>query len=289
MGARAAIVANTTRAGVEETIRELLATLEERGWSAVLDPAIIQPLDLPAEPLDWDSLDVDLVISLGGDGTLLAAARKIGGRPIPLFGINLGGLGFLTAASRATLTDRIGPVLDGSAPVEERMTLIAEIRREGRTVARHHALNDAVIHKGGTLRVMRISIAIDEDDLGSQLADGLILSTPTGATGYNLSAGGPLAVPGLDAILITPICAHALAIRPLVTPADRSIRIRVAQGGEGMYLILDGQVEEPLVVGDEIRVSRGRKRVLLAGLDQGRYVERLHDRFFWGGRAAEGN
>ncbi|MDX1622655.1 MAG: NAD(+)/NADH kinase [Gemmatimonadota bacterium] len=286
MGSRAAIVANLDRSRIREMVDRTVTLLRHREWTPSLEPEAIQALDIPAEPLEWDRLEADLLVTLGGDGTLLAAARRIGGRPIPIFGINLGGLGFLTAASPTTMGERIVPVLEGSAPVESRMTLVAEVRRGGEVVARHHALNDAVVHKGGNLRVMRLSLSVDEDALGAQLADGLILSTPTGATGYNLSAGGPLAMPGLDSILVTPICVHALAIRPLVAPADRTLGVRIDRGGEGMYLILDGQVEIPLAVGDEVRVSRGERRVLLAGLDQNRYVEALRDRFFWGGRAA---
>lgn len=266
-------------------LRNLLEGLSTRGWSASVDPALHAKFDLDAEPIDWEDPRADLVLTLGGDGTLLRAARQLAGRPIPIFGINLGGLGFLTAASPAALWPSLEAVLDGGAPVEPRMTLAAEVLREGRVRWRHHALNDAVIHKSGALRTLKLRLEIAGEELGAYVADGLILSTPTGATGYSLSAGGPLAVPDLDVILLTPICAHTLAIRPIVTAADRPVSVQMEAGGQGMLLIVDGQVEEPLERGDVVRVRRGDYRVSLAGLDTGAYFERLREKLMWGGRA----
>lgn len=277
-----------------EMVERIIERLSGRGCSWVLDPDALEALDLDARPLDWDDPDVDLAITLGGDGTLLATARRLGGRDIPIFGVNLGGLGFLTAAAPNELEESLDAVLDGSAPVDHRMTLVAEIVRDGRQVVRHHALNDAVIHKGGGLRVVKLSIAIGDsgtgigpgDAVGTYLADGLILSTPTGATGYSLSAGGPLIVPGLDAILLTPICAHALAIRPLVARSDHVAEVRVDESAGGVFLILDGQVEVPMEEGDVVRVRKGEWRVPLAGVDRKMYFERLRSTLMYGGRSS---
>ncbi|MBW3661135.1 MAG: NAD(+)/NADH kinase [Gemmatimonadetes bacterium] len=293
MGSRAAIVANTERRGVSEAVGRVVSRLSDRGWSWALDPATLDLVDFDAERFDWAAPSADLVITLGGDGTLLATARRLRGRDLPVFGINLGGLGFLTAAAPVDLEARLDPVLEGTAPVDRRMTLAAEVRRKGDRAAIHHALNDAVIHKGGGLRVLKLSISIGDvregigegDAVGTYLADGLILSTPTGATGYNLSADGPLVVPGLDAILMTPICAHALAIRPLVAPSDRVVEVTVDRGAEGAVLIMDGQVEVPVEEGDVVRVREGDWRVPLAGVDRPLYFERLRSRFMYGGRS----
>lgn len=275
-----------------ESVERIVERLRERGIGWVVDPDTLDTLTIDAEPLDWDDPDVDLAITLGGDGTLLATARRFGGRDVPIFGINLGGLGFLTAAAPSELDERIDAVLDGTAPVERRMTLVAEVVRDGRRIARHHALNDAVIHKGGGLRVLQLSIAIgdsrdgvrSDDAVGTYLADGLIVSTPTGATGYSLSAGGPLVVPGLDTLLLTPICAHALAIRPMAARADAVVEVRIDEGAGGVFLIVDGQVEVPVEVGDVVRVKKGEWRVALAGVDRQLYFERLRTTFMYGGR-----
>jgi NAD+ kinase len=285
---RAAVVANPRRQGVDAILHRLTAYLAGQGWRTAIDPAIRDRLGLDADPLDWDSLEADLVITLGGDGTLLRAARALAGRPVPVFGINMGGLGFLTATSAAGAWDGLDAVLAGRAPLERRMTLAAEILRGGIPVARHHALNEAVIHKGGSLRVIELRLSIGRDEIGAYLADGLILSTPTGATGYNLSADGPLVVPHLDLLVATPICAHTLAIRPIVLPADGPVEAFLASGGQGAFLVLDGQVEERLEIGDRVRVRRGDHELVLAGLDTGSYFERLRDKLMWGGRATFG-
>jgi NAD+ kinase len=286
---RAAVVVNPRRQGVDEILVRLTRYLEGRGWRAAVDPAIRDRLGLEADPLDWNSLEVDLVVTLGGDGTLLRAARALAGRPVPVYGVNMGGLGFLTATSAVGAWDGLDAVLDGRAPLERRMTLVAEILRGGIPIARHHALNEAVIHKGGSLRVIELRLSIGRDQIGSYVADGLILSTPTGATGYNLSADGPLVVPHLDLLVATPICAHTLAIRPIVLPADGPVDAVLVSGGQGAFLVLDGQIEERLEVGDRVRVCRGDHDLVLAGLDTGAYFERLRGKLMWGGRATPGS
>jgi NAD+ kinase len=286
---RAAIVANPRREGVAEILPQLAEYLTTRGWRAAIDATLRDMLALDADPIDWRDPAAELVISLGGDGTLLRAARRIAGRPIPIFGINMGGLGFLTATSAAGAWDGLDAVLEGSAPRERRMTLVAEIVRGGEVIARHHALNEAVIHKGGSLRVIELRLSIGRDEIGAYLADGLILSTPTGATGYNLSADGPLVVPHLDLLVATPICAHTLAIRPIVLPADGPVEALLASRGPGAFLVLDGQVEERLELGDRVLVRRGDHAIVLVGLDTGSYFERLRGKLMWGGRASSGS
>lgn len=288
MASRAAIVANPRREGVAEILPQLADYLTARGWRAAIDAPLRALLSLDADSVDWSDPAADLVITLGGDGTLLRAARAIAGRSIPIFGINMGGLGFLTATSAAGAWDGLDAVLDGSAPRERRMTLVAEIVRRGEVVARHHALNEAVIHKGGSLRVIELRLSIGRDEIGAYFADGLILSTPTGATGYNLSADGPLVVPDLDLLVATPICAHTLAIRPIVLPADGPVEALLASRGPGAFLVLDGQVEERLELGDRVLVRRGDHEIVLVGLDTGSYFERLRGKLMWGGRASSG-
>lgn len=282
---RAAIVANPDRPNVETILGEILEILAARGWEVAVDAVALERMDVAGAPLDWNDLRANLMITLGGDGTLLSAVRRLDGRPVPVFGVNLGGLGFLTSSSAEGLRPRLEAALEGRAPVANRTTLAAEIVRAGRAGTRHHALNDAVIHKGGGIRTLRLELQIADGALGPYLADGLILSTPTGSTGYNLSAGGPLVAPDADVLVITPICAHTLAIRPIVVGGGRSIDIRIERTTEDVHLVIDGQVEEPIASGDVIRVSRGDHQVLLAGIDPGDYYERLREKLMWGGRA----
>jgi NAD+ kinase len=273
---------------VAEILPQLAEYLTTHGWRAAIDAPLRDMLSLDADLVDWRNPAAELVITLGGDGTLLRAARAIAGRSIPIFGINMGGLGFLTATSAAGAWDGLDAVIDGSAPRERRMTLVAEIVRRGKVIARHHALNEAVIHKGGSLRVIELRLSIGRDEIGAYFADGLILSTPTGATGYNLSADGPLVVPDLDLLVATPICAHTLAIRPIVLPADGPVEALLASRGPGAFLVLDGQVEERLELGDRVLVRRGDHEIVLVGLDTGSYFERLRGKLMWGGRASSG-
>lgn len=282
---RAAVVADPERPDVAELLPRLIEGLDSRGIRPAVDPSAIEQFDLDADQLDWTDLDADLVVTLGGDGSLLHAARALDGRRVPIFGINLGGLGFLTAASPDALWAKLEPALAGEAPLEERATLVAEVVRDGSNVCRHYALNDAVIHKGAGLRVLDLALQVDRVPIGSYLADGLIVSTPTGATGYNLSAGGPLVVPTLGVTLVTPICAHTLAVRPIVVGSDQTVDVAVSEGVEGVFLIVDGQVEEPLEEADMVRVTGGDRKVLLAGVDTSTWFDGLRDKLAWGRRA----
>ena len=284
---RVAVVANPARPGVGAALGALVRELAARGCRAAVEPELAERYRIEADPLAWDRLSAGLVITLGGDGTLLRAVRMLDGRPVPLFGVNLGGLGFLTATGLENLWPRLDDALAGRAPTESRMTLAAEVLREGRAIARHHALNEAVVHKGGTgSRVIRLGVTIDQAEVGAYLSDGLILSTPTGATGYSLSAGGPLVVPDHDAIVVAPICAHSLAIRPIVTRGDARIEVRVEKATERMFLVMDGQIEEPLSDDDVVRVRRGDHRVTLVGTEPAAYFERLRTKLLWGARSA---
>ena len=282
---RAAVAANPARSGVEDVVRSVVTGLAERGWRAAVDAQWLERLELDADSLDWNDPALDFVVTLGGDGTLLHAVRELAERTVPVFGVNMGGLGFLTAATMDTLWERLDPALAGKGPVSERMTLVAEVVRGGSAGQTHRGLNDAVVHKGGEgSRVLRLTLSVEGEEVGSYPSDGLILSTPTGATGYSLSAGGPLLVPDQEALVATPICAHTLAIRPIVVRADRTVEIRVERTTENAFLVVDGQVVEPLGAGDVVRVRRGRHTVRLAGIDEASYFQALREKLMWGGR-----
>ena len=195
---------------------------------------------------------VDLLIVLGGDGTLLSAARALGGHKIPVLPVNLGGLGFLTSVTLDELYPLLEQVVAGKHRTSERMMLDAQILRNGTTTMRQCALNDAVINKAALARMLDFDVHVNGDHVGRYRADGLIVATPTGSTAYSLAAGGPIIDPELDAFVITPICPHMLTNRPLVIPNTARIELDFAEAEDPVYLTLDGQIGTQLQSKDRI-------------------------------------
>jgi NAD+ kinase len=194
----------------------------------------------------------DLVIVLGGDGTLLSAARAIGRGEIPLFPVNLGGLGFLTAITIDELYPELMRAFRGEHRIGKRKLLQVELRRAGETVAQYEALNDAVLTKAAIARMIDLDAHVDDQFVCAYKADGLIIATPTGSTAYSLSAGGPIIFPSVPAICVTPICPHMLTNRPVIVPETSVIQIICRGDDESVYLTIDGQIGEPLREGDTV-------------------------------------
>lgn len=247
-----------------------------------------------AEEPRSEALDsaVELVVALGGDGTLLRAARLVAGREIPVFGVNLGQLGFLTTTAEADLESGLSQVLDGRAEVERRFTLQARVSARGEAKGPPlHALNDVVVHKPGAARVTPIHLAVHDgdaiDEIGSFAADGVILATPTGSTAYSLSAGGPIIVPEVECIVVTPICPHSLAVRPLVVPARDSIKVRPLDPSHELQLTVDGQVARTLEPRDEVVVERGEHDVTLVRLPGQTFFGTMRRKLNWAARPPE--
>jgi NAD+ kinase len=274
-----------TREGMR-IARELRDWLDAHGVAVRFDRASARALDrrggvapgtLPAR--------TDLVIVAGGDGTLLSAARAAGPRGIPILGVNFGGLGFLTELQPEELFSGVEKVLRGEYTIEERSALRVRLRRGGKVVAEHSLLNDAVITKTALARMLDIDVDVDDERVASYTSDGLIVSTPTGSTAYNLSAGGPILDPRMSAFVVSPICPHAMSLRPLVVPGE--VRIRVVLRGrtqEEAYLTLDGQVGYPIGPSDEIVVDRHPKPVRLVRVARRGFFEILQRKLRWGGR-----
>jgi NAD+ kinase len=194
----------------------------------------------------------DLVIVLGGDGTLLSAARAIGRGEIPLFPVNLGGLGFLTAITIDELYPELMRAFRGEHRIGKRKLLQVELRRAGETIAQYEALNDAVLTKAAIARMIDLDAHVDDQFVCAYKADGLIIATPTGSTAYSLSAGGPIIFPSVPAICVTPICPHMLTNRPVIVPETSVIQIICRGDDESVYLTIDGQIGEPLREGDTV-------------------------------------
>jgi NAD+ kinase len=203
----------------------------------------------------------DLVIVLGGDGTLLSAARAIGNRQIPLFPVNLGDLGFLSTITVDELYHELERVLCGQHHVDKRKLLHSDVTRDGETVASYEALNDAVLTKSSLARIIDLDAYVDEQLVCAYKADGLIVSTPTGTTAYSLSAGGPIVIPSVPAICLTPICPHMLANRPVIVPQTSVVRVVSRSEDESVFLTIDGQIGNPMLQGD-ILVCRSSSYVL---------------------------
>ena len=238
------------------------------------------------EPIDREEVPtgVEMIIVLGGDGTLLSVARQVWNRNIPILGVNLGGLGFLTEITLDELYPVLERVLQDDFSINEREVLNAGVIRSGKRVAEFIVLNDAVINKGALARIIDLETTINGEYLSTFRSDGLIISTPTGSTAYNLSAGGPIVYPSLHTIIITPICPHTLTIRPIIIPDDVKIRALLKSSNEEVTLTLDGQQGFTLKFEDVVEVGKAEGRILLIKSPYRHYFELLREKLKWGER-----
>ncbi|MCD6187042.1 MAG: NAD(+)/NADH kinase [Desulfuromusa sp.] len=227
---------------------------------------------------------VDLIIVLGGDGTLISVARLIGDRNVPIVGVNLGRLGFLTEVTRDELPEMLERLISGNYQVSDRMMLDATIHRNDRVVGKFTVLNDIVINKGALARIIDMETSVDGRHLTSYKADGLIVSTPTGSTGYNLAAGGPIIYPDINSLLITPICPHMLTNRPIMVWSRSVIEIKVNFEDDVVFFTGDGQVGRKLLPGDRVEVRRSEQRTHLVSSPSKDYFEILRTKLNWGQR-----
>jgi len=260
--------------------------LDRRGVAVTFDPETARALGRrkDARLLGGRSKPADLYVVIGGDGTLLMAARAIALNPRPILGVNLGGLGFLTETAPDEMDHVLAEILAGRYELDPRIGLEVTVVRGGRTIMRQWTLNDAVINKSALARIIEIDLSIDREPVTTYKADGLIISTPTGSTAYSLSAGGPIVHPNLEAFLVTPICPHTLSLRPLVVP-DRSVaEMSLRAGDSEVYLTLDGQVGHPLKQKDKVRVRRSRQPILMVRSPRRSYFEVLRRKLHWGER-----
>ena len=283
---RVGIVAKAASREAVHTAHELAEWLRRRDLEVALDEAILRAragsADLPFRPGDL----YDLVVVLGGDGTLLSVARALAGA-VPILGVNLGNLGFLTEINRGELYPAMVQVLSGKFRTEKRSLFDVELHREGNgnptNPAKYRVLNDAVINKSALARIIQLTLTIDGHLVARFRADGLILSTPTGSTAYNLSAGGPILSPQLGVAVLTPICPHALSLRPMVVPDTGRIEITLETPREEVYLTLDGQEGTSMGYRDRVTVTRSRAAVKLIKLSERTFYDNLRGKLRWGG------
>jgi NAD+ kinase len=269
-----------------ENLRAVIAQLQRAGERHGAEILVEEQL-APHAPgaVVFDPAELDVLITLGGDGTLLRGARMLRGADTPVLGINLGRLGFLTSAGVPDLPHALDALFEGEYWLDVRSTLdvtvsgVNGVRDETFT-----ALNDVVLHKGGFARVIRLTVHVGpgHQEVGTYTADGIILSTPTGSTAYSLSAGGPIVVPTLDCIIATPISPHTLVVRPLVLPMDTEITVTPESGTNEVILTVDGQDGAELRPGDHMLVKRGERSVRLIRFSDQNFFATLRMKLHWG-------
>lgn len=279
------IVSKPGVAQAQTLIPQLLDWLKERGIAARCDTETANYVTgVEGLPRERVPLGAQLIIVLGGDGTLLSAARAIGGRDIPLFAVNLGGLGFLTAITTDEVFPELERALRGEHRIGRRRMLCCELIRSDRKVGDYEALNDAVITKASLARMVNLDTYVDSHFVCTYKADGLIISTPTGSTAYSLSAGGPIIFPSVSAFAITPICPHMLTNRPVIVPDSSVIAISCRDVDDSSYLTIDGQVGEPLKQGDRIICKRSPNSISLIRPPSQLFFDVLRAKLKWGER-----
>jgi NAD+ kinase len=284
---RLGVVGNSDCEGLGEVMGRLTALVPQLGLSLACEGALAPHLP-GAGAIDADGIDgappLDAMLSLGGDGTLLRAARLLDGRQVPILGVNLGRLGFLTSCDAAGLEDGVRRLAAGEYYAEPRMALRAgTVDGGGVEHLRWRSLNDVVLHKGGFARVVRFAVWVNGEPVGAIGADGMVVSTPTGSTAYSLSAGGPIVVPTVDSIVLTAVSPHTLAIRPLVLPPSATIHLTADGSSEGLLVTADGQVGTTFNAGETLVVRRAETPVLIARFADDGFFSRLRQKMGWGG------
>jgi NAD+ kinase len=263
-------------------LAQLAALAPERGLRLFSEPRLAE--FWPAAPPDFDGKPLDVLLTFGGDGTLLRGARTLEGHGIPILGVNLGKVGFLTSVSRTALPAALDALVGGRYVTEPRQALKPVVLdADGRATPLDLALNDVVVHKGGVARVIRLDVLVQGESVGPYSADGIIVATPTGSTAYSLSAGGPIVVPGVQALVITPICAHTLAVRPLVFPASWDVVVQPVDPEEEEIIVsVDGQVVTHLTPGSRVQVRVAESPVMLVRVGPEGYFQRMRQKLHWG-------
>ncbi|MBN1674750.1 MAG: NAD(+)/NADH kinase [Kiritimatiellae bacterium] len=278
------VTANCTKPGAAEVLTKLSKKARELGlvlMSCDETADLLQPVAVCTHAELRGR--VDALVALGGDGTMLRAARLLRGTTVPVMGINIGSLGFLTSVAEKDMDRALACLKNDAFTTSARSFLHCDVKKDGKQAASHRALNDVVVLSGGSLRVVTLDVTVDSEEVTSYICDGLIVSTPTGSTGHSLSAGGPILHPATSAFIVTPICPHALSTRPLVVPDETVITVRIAGAANPLLLAVDGQLGEPLVCGDRIELRRDSESIRFIHLPDYSYFSVLRQKLGWRG------
>ncbi len=270
---------------VRQTVTDLVRWLSDRQIRPVLDEEIGKQLGHPdCLPKSELPAATEMLVVLGGDGTLLSVARLIKGRDVPILGVNLGSMGFLSEVTIEEMFPVLEQILDGNYRIDRRMMLKAQILRQGTCIKEQSLLNDVVINKSALARILTLEVRVDGNYLTTFQADGLILSTPTGSTAYSLAAGGPIIYPSLSSILLTPICPHTLTNRPIILPVDSTVEVTLRSEERDAYVTLDGQLGLPFLENDVAKIQQSDYTVPLIKSPFRDYFEVLRTKLKWGER-----
>ena len=280
------IIAKTHTAGIREILKKLYQWLSDRHIQTFFDRRTGELVEQPSEihPKAQIPALVDLIVVLGGDGTLLSAARLIGEHNVPILGVNLGSLGFLTEITLDEMYCSLDQVLRHEFSTTQRLLLKAYICREEEQLTEYSALNDVVINKSALARIIDLQTSINGQYVTTYKADGLIIATPTGSTAYNLAAAGPIIHPDMHALIMNPICPHTLTNRPIVIPDTSEINIMLKSENEDVFLTLDGQVGFALRYQDVVKIKKAEAMIQLIRPPKRNYFEVLRTKLKWGER-----
>lgn len=278
------IICKQGRKEPQEILQELLPLLRQRGCETFVDDETAAALNIDGYTKEEIVSLVEVVLVLGGDGTMLNVSRLVAEQGIPILGVNLGSLGFITEVRRDEIFNAVDNMLRDGCVIEERLMLSASIHRNGEKITEYTVLNDVVINKGALARIIDLETIINNNYVTTFKADGLIISTPTGSTAYSLSAGGPILYPTLESIVLTPICSHTLTNRPLVLPDNFRIAIIIKTIGGDVFLTLDGQVGFSLHMGDVIEINKATCKTKLLVTEERDYFKVLRNKLKWGER-----
>ena len=286
---RIGVLGRSAHEDLPSCVQRLARFADDHDLSVCFEEHLLADAPEGAKRLDLDDESVDFFIAFGGDGTLLRAGRMAAGREIPVLGINVGHLGFLTGLPHLEMEDRLGRVLEGDYILDRRFMVEARvIHTDGSEGELLLAWNDFVIHKGGVARVTRLDLRVKEgedwQEVGSFSGDGLIVSTPTGSTAYSLSAGGPIVVPSVDCLIVTPVCPHTLAVRPLVIPGSQVLAVSPLEGIDDLVLTADGQLAHDFGVGAEVRITRSDVEIPLVRFSDQNFFGTLQGKLNWAAR-----
>ena len=283
---RVGIISKPKKTEIRDIVPGLVEWLRARQIEVLIDKETGAILEDAGKCFTRNELPsrVDLLVVLGGDGTLLAAARALDRNNVPILGVNLGGLGFLTVISREELYSALEAVLAGRSRSEKRVRLEGQLIRADEILSNFRALNDVVLNKGAIARILDFDVSVDGTFISTFKSDGLIVSTPTGSTAYSLAAGGPIIAPAVESFLVTPICAHTLTYRPLVLPDTSVIEIVVKSQREAAYLTVDGQIGFATHSEDVVRLRKSDSFAELIQPATKHYFEILRDKLMWGER-----
>jgi len=278
---RIGIITKTGEPKTIKAVRDLMKWLKDKEYKFIIETETATALKLKGHHRKDIPAISDMIIVFGGDGTLLSAARLVGDRGIPILGVNLGGLGFITELGKNEVRQNIKMIMSEECCFEERIMLLADVYRGKKKIVQHNALNDVVLNKSALSRMFEVDINIDKQYVTTFRLDGLITSTPTGSTAHSLSAGGPILYPTLETFLMTPICPHTLTSRPIVLPDTFVIDITV-KNGDDVYMTLDGQEGFPLKARDKVRIRKADYKTKFLVLHDKDYFKLLRTKLKWG-------